>query len=753
MRKLATAAFSFAAAMFFSKYLLPYSWLPVFFAATAAFSFIGLLFKGYVRLRIFIILLSLSSGFIWSWSYTALFIKPSWGFHDETATVTATVKDYPSTTARGYRVDCTIKQDASPSVGARLYYYNEISLDPGDIVEFTALFRSTDGSADSERIDALSSRGAFLTGYVSGDIKVLGAEGHFRYFPKRLSGSIADMIGRLFPENNSPFMKALLTGKRDDLYRDSALNAALSASGVSHVVSISGMHVSFLMGFLALIVKNKRRFAITGIPVLLIFMAMTGFTPSVTRAGIMHFFLIFAPIFKRERDGVTSLSASLLILLILNPYSCASVSLQLSFSATLGIILFTNKINSGVKYALRGTKPYRNKLVRLVINFVTSNLATTIGALIFSIPLMVLHFGYVSLISPLTNLLTLWAVSLAFPLGLAACILGFIFFPLGTLIAFPVSLIVQYISGVSHILAAIPYSVVYSSNTPLMFWLAYIYVMFITLPLIRARARQYLYPACIAAVLLCAILLITPLFPSSANGAVTVLDVGQGQSIVLSTDEHTAVVDCGSSSGEDAAVIVHEFLQNQGRTTIDLLILTHFHSDHVNGVESLLSRTNVLSLAIPDPEDSFLAEDIIELARKRGTDIIYVTETYGVSLNGMEIIIYPPVGYGDENESGLTILSLGDVSALITGDMNSFGERSLLRFADLPEVDILVIGHHGSRFSTSEELLAAVAPNLAIISVGRNSYGHPSGETLERLDLYGVPVFRTDVMGHVTAGG
>ena len=755
MRKLATAAFSFAAAVFLSRYVLPYDRLPLCFAAAAAVALPVMLIKGRARLRarLLIIFLSAAAGLIWSWTYTAVFVKPSWSLHGETVAVTATVSGYPSAAARGYRVDCVIRQPGASATGARLYYYNETVLSPGDEIEFTARFSGTDGAGGYERVDALSSRGAFLTAYVSGRIDVAGSGNRLRYFPLRLAESVAEMIGRVFPADVSPFMKALLTGKRDQLSSDSALSASLSASGIAHIVAISGMHVSFLTGFLSLIVKNKRRFAVTGVPLLLLFMAMTGFSPSVARAGIMQIFLICAPIFRRERDGITSLSAALLILLIINPYSCASVSLQLSFSASLGIILFTGKINGGVKSVFRGTKIYKNKFVKPIADFTASNLAATIGALIFTLPLMAIHFGYVSLAAPITNLLTLWAVSLIFPAGLIACILGFIALPLSSIVAFPVSLAVRYVTGAARIMAAIPFSVVYSSNAALMFWLAYIYIMFIMLPAFKARARQYIYPACTAVVLLSAVIIIGPLFPGYSKDTVNVLDVGQGQCVVICAGEYTAVVDCGSSSFSDAGGIAHEFLQNNGRTSIDLLILTHFHSDHANGVESLISTMRVSALAIPDPDGSYLAEDIIELARKRGTDIIYVTETYSASLGDMDLVVYPPMGYGDGNERGLAILSVGKIYALITGDMNSAGERSLLRFADLPEIDVLVVGHHGSRFSTSEELLSAVSPQAAIISVGHNSYGHPSDETVERLENYGASVFRTDIIGHVTVSG
>jgi len=457
--------------------------------------------------------------------------------------------------------------------------------------------------------------------------------------------------------------------------------------------------------------------------------------------------------FKRESDSVTSLSSALLCLLAVNPYSCASVGLQLSFSATLGIILITSRINSAITDSLRDKKAAKRRIPRAVINYTSSSVSTTIGALIFTLPLTVIHFGYVSLIAPLTNLLTLAVVSFAFPLGLASAVLAFIHPLIGSILAWPVTIAARYIVFIARSLATVPYSVIYSSNAHIMFWLAYIYIVFISLPLLKARARQYLYPACIAIIMLFTIILVSHFIPSPNENSVTVLDVGQGMSVAVTSNEHMMIVDCGSNSLNNAGEITHEFLMNLGKTSVDLLVITHFHSDHVNGVEFLLSRIAVSALAVPEPDGSFIAEDIIELARKRGTDIIYVTETLSVSLGDTKVFLYPPLGDGDENEHGLSVLTLGDVNALITGDMNASNERSLLRFADLPKLDLLVVGHHGSRHSTSEELLGALTPDIAVIPVGRNSFGHPSPETLERIEQAGAVIYRTDESGHVTVGG
>lgn len=758
MRKLAIFSVSFAIALFLSHYFLPIGWLLVSGGAAALLSLICLLFRGNNRQRILISFFAVSIGFFWSYAYTAIFVSPHWELHDESTQITAVITDYPVERApRGFRVDARIMRDGSSNADVRLYYFESAELQPGDVIQANARLRRTDVTDDGERFDALSSRGIFLSGYVSGEISVLETSDSFRYFPRRIAHNIAEQIKRIFPDDVSHFLQALLMGRRDDLYSDTALSGSLSASGIIHVVSISGMHIAFLMGFLALVLRNKRLFAFYGIPILLLFMAMTGFTPAVTRAGIMQMFLICAPMVKRERDSITSLMAALLLILANNPYSIASVGLHLSFSATLGIILFSTKMNNAVTDAFRGKRIYRYRLVKGFINYLVGGLSTTFGALIFTLPLTALHFGYVSLISPLTNLLTIGIVSVTFPLGLLVTLLSFIHPLLGDILSFPVTYAARYIIHIAQTLAKVPYSIVYSTNIHIMFWLLYVYVMFTVLPLMKARLREYVQPVCISIMLLLVIILIFTFFPGTAGDSYTVVDVGQGLCVVATSGGHTMVVDSGSISRRNAGEITHEFLMSMGKSSIDILVLTHYHADHVNGVEFLFSRMAIFALVLSDPEGSdyaHVAYEIISLARSHGTDIIYVTETLFFTLGALDVVIYPPMSLDrGENERSLSILTMGSITSLVTGDMDMASERALLRFANLPKLDVLVVGHHGSRHSTSEELLAALSPDIAIIPVGRNSFGHPRPEVLERLSRFDVTVFRSDINGHVTVRG
>ena len=157
------------------------------------------------------------------------------------------------------------------------------------------------------------------------------------------------------------------------------------------------------------------------------------------------------------------------------------------------------------------------------------------------------------------------------------------------------------------------------------------------------------------------------------------------------------------------------------------------------------------TLYLPDIEDEYgVRERLLRLAEKNGIEVVYVRRTVECPLGGAVLSLYPPVGEGDLNEQGLTALcSAGDFDVLITGDMAGSTERTLVGQYDLPDIEVLMVGHHGSRYSSSQELLQAVRPETAIISVGDNSYGHPTQEAMDRLSQAGAEIYRTDRQGNI----
>ena len=229
--------------------------------------------------------------------------------------------------------------------------------------------------------------------------------------------------------------------------------------------------------------------------------------------------------------------------------------------------------------------------------------------------------------------------------------------------------------------------------------------------------------------------------------------MGQGQCIAGMAGDKTLVIDCGGindarNAGEEAGA----YLRSRGRKQVDLLLLTHLHADHCNGVSRLMEMMPVKEILIPaDLEDEDNLLDEIETAAERhGIEIEYLREDSLRFLGPIGLQLFAPSGNGDVNERCMCMLvSLGSYDMLITGDSSKTVERELLDRYQLHDIELLIVGHHGSRYASSGELLGSIGADTAIISVGYNNYGHPTYETLERLDAYGYGIYRTDLNGTV----
>ena len=222
--------------------------------------------------------------------------------------------------------------------------------------------------------------------------------------------------------------------------------------------------------------------------------------------------------------------------------------------------------------------------------------------------------------------------------------------------------------------------------------------------------------------------------------SVMALDVGQGESVALYTREKAVQVDCGSSNSYiSAGARAADQLESMGIHRLSAVAVTHYHADHTNGLEELLARMPVERLLLPEIQDEYGVRDrLLALARELDIPVTMVTDTYQFPMDQAMLTIYPPVGAGDLNEQGLTYLcSAGDFDALITGDMAGNTEKKLVERFDLPDIEVLVVGHHGSRYSSTDAFLQQVRPETAIISVGDNSYGHPTQEAMDRLSRNG----------------
>ncbi len=747
MRVLAAFCFAFAAGTFGAQYLLPHWLLPY---ATAGFAALGALWaialRGNWRRRVLLIAFGLSLALIYDWAYVRHVQQPFEALVGTTDTMTLELAGYPVPTDYGSRAEVRIL-DRGLHGGAVYYGGAELlDLEPGARLTVRSEVRSASVIRESD-VTTFTSRGVYALLYGREEAAVeAGDTGSLRYLPQRLARRMREAVFEAFPARTAPFINAILLGDRYELTEEDGAN--LSEAGLYHVTAVSGLHCAFLASLLSFLIGKHRRKLLSAatISVLALYALTVGLTPSVVRACVMLAMGLIAPIFERENDGPTSLSFALFLLLLQNPFAAKSVSLQLSFAAMLGLILLTARLYERIR-----ERNEQRKLGRAAW-FVLGSLSATAGALVFTVPLSAYYFNTLVLVAPLSNLLCLWAASLTFALGLAAVLLSFVWLPAARLAAYLPHYGALYLLTAAKWLAKLPYHAVYFSNAYLRLWLAYAYAIFGACFLAKRGKLRYVSAGVLAAATLALTIWLNAAPLRGGTLHITALDIGQGQSVAILSKGAAALVDCGTKSYGSAGGVTADYLRSVGVRKLDCVVLSHYHADHCNGLAALLARVEVDRLVLPDIEaDDETREDVLALAARYGIPVDFVRQTEHIPLGSAVLTVYPPVAEGDMNEEGLTVLcTTGHFDALFTGDMDANTEYRLIATYPLPDIEVLMVGHHGSRYSTGGDLLAEVKPETGIVSCGTgNSYGHPHREALRRLAEAGVEVYRTDLQGNI----
>ena len=749
MRKLAVGSGAFAVGIIISFFFYD----PVLWPVLTGLLLICYLLSSFIKsdiglyLKYFFLLSSL--GFVYFSVYHTAVFHTSANYADSES-CTAIVTDYPEEYENCSSIRITL-YGKGVRCSALLYdYYNNIAaLKPGDRIRFQANLRSVI-ETESSAADNNLTRGIFLTGRLTSGIELIQSGKPFLSISKFISHAVKNMIPEVFPKDTVSFLQALLLGKKTELYSDNLIYPALLRAGFMHTVAISGMHISFIAGFCLTIFGNNRKGSVLSLALIWIFVFMSGNTPSAARAGIMQTLLLAAPFFHRENDPLTSLLLALALLLIVNPFSAGSISLQLSFAAVLGIILFSARINESLLFAVQ------NEKLKRLIRYPIGILSSSIGVMVFTIPLSALHFGYVSLLSFLTNLLALWAVPLCF-CGAYVCLLLYLILPIAAVfLANILSYLCRYIFGVCSAVSVLPHAVIPYDGFFTFLLFLFIYLFFLIFAFSSfSQVKRLTIPLSFSVVILIAYFLYFRFTTDFTKATVTVLNVGQGECVVAFSGNRSLVIDCGTSDyyfspGEDCA----DYLYLRGQKNLDALILTHLHSDHVSGVCQLMELIDVRNIFIPlnaDLSDEYF-DKIAQTAERKKTKIILVDADSSLKLADMNVELYPSYIYSDGNESCMAIkLSTFGKSFLITGDGVAQNEIYLMGKSSIADINVLVAGHHGANGSSCTAFLKKISPEFAVISVGKgNSYGHPSVYALQRMLSVGITVLRTDVCGRIS---
>lgn len=750
MRVLATIGFSFSAGVFLAA-LLPWNGWQLYAAGGILLLALAWLFAArkqkYFR-RGLLILLPLAVSLAYFAGYDHLVRQPIEDRCGAASDFAATVCDWPQATERGARV--TVELEGYHRARAVLYGEAELlAARPGDTVTGTAQWQSA-AHFDSDDVTHFNARGVYALLYGREDVRLSAGDGDaLRWLPQRAGKAFREKVAAIWDDPRvSGFLTAELTGDKSAM--DDGDYLAMQETGLAHLFAVSGLHCAFLVTLLALLISRRQRLlcAVT-IPLLLFYMVMVGMSPSVVRACIMQIFLLIAPLFRRGSDPLTSLAAALLVILLCNPFAAASVSLQLSFSATLGMVLLSPRLYK----LLAGWYKGKCRPLRAALCFVAANLSATLSAVVFTAPLTAWYFRIFVLVAPLSSLLAVPAAGWSFMAAFVTVLLGFVWLPLASLLGWISWALVRYILWIANGMMSWRYHAVYFTNPYLIYWLLFLYAAFIGCAATPDGKRKYLLASALSVLTLTAAIWVNRQDYQYGVLTALTLDVGQGESVILTSGGETALVDCGSSNSyKDPGGLAADTLHSMGVRELSAVVVTHYHADHTNGLYEVLRRIPVQTIYLPDIEDEYgVRERLVSLAEEKGAQVTYVTKETADTLGDTILTIYPPVqSGGDLNELGLTALaSAGDFDLLITGDMSGSTEKKLVETYALPDIEVLVVSHHGSRYSSNIRFLKAVTPEAAVISVGDNNYGHPSEETLQRLLAIGADIWRTDQQGTI----
>lgn len=527
--------------------------------------------------------------------------------------------------------------------------------------------------------------------------------------------------------------QAVMLGSRAQM--DSETVQAMRLTGIAHVLTVSGMHLSLMAYALRQLLHRLRvgrrgRFAAQTV-LLGLFCLLTGGAPGTVRAYLMTLIRELAPLVGRRYDPLNALAAAALLMAAASPLLPLSASFQFSFFVVLGILLLGRQISG------RLTGGVRRRGGRLL-----QATALSLSAQIAALPMQLMLYGYVPLLALPMNvlcgalmpvlLLGGWGVMLVSTVSLSlGCALG-------ALVSWPARLLERLCLAATECAFGIvrltaPYAV-----TVLLAAL----LMAVCSRRVRITGSRAGKAICLAALMVCSYL---PRLDGSVR--YVQLDVGQGDGALLRSGRHAVLIDVGPAN---SYAMLH-YLRYEG-LYVDAVVLSHLDVDHAGALGLLLeSEVDVPRLVMAEgAEDGEIAQTVaqaLSCAGTAGVDIEQVAAGDTIDAAGFALrMLSPDDALSGSNERSLVLAGEVDGMTLLTlGDLPADCEMD-----DVPDCDILKVAHHGSRYATSEALIDAASPQVALISVGRNSFGHPTQRVLDDLEASGAQVLRTDECGCIT---
>ena len=604
----------------------------------------------------------------------------------------------------------------------------------------------------------------------------------------KISNEIIKNTKKNLKEETYSILLGLILGNKTDI--DEEKQEDYRNSSMAHILAVSGTHVAYVILGINLIFKKiigNKKTKILSILVLIFYMFITNFSPSIARAGIMGIIMITSKLIYRKNDIYTAISISLLVILIYNPFLIKNLGLQLSYVGVIGIVILNKTILNILKNINIKNKLYKYKIkpkIQKYLDKIKEIISVSISVQIAIFPIIVYNLNTLNPYFLISNL------ALSLVIG-PIVILGFLFIIIVYLNDFISKLMIPVIQiGIKTLnfisnIGRLPFSKIYIS-TPTLFQILiyYLFIMVLLLiyniysskkpnktqirvknliALIKIKLRSNRKKTKIILIIIFFLILVINQIPR--NLKIHFIDVGQGDSTLIITPKNKTILIDGGGSNSNFDVgknTLIPYILDKGFSKIDIVIISHFDQDHVGSILTLLQNLKVGTVYISKQiENSYNYENFLKIVKERK---IKVNEVVAGNKIRVEKDLYFDILWPINKQITTNILNNNsivcnlhykDFSMLFTGDIEEIAEKSILELYSkdkrMLKANILKVGHHGSKSSSTSEFINNINPQIAVIGVGKNNkFGHPNDKVLERINNLNCKIFRTDLNGEIS---
>lgn len=640
-------------------------------------------------------------------------------------------------------------------------------------------------------------------------------------FLNLVQNNMKKSLNNILKEDEAALCIGILVGVRTDISKKIEEN--FKTSNLTHMLAVSGSHITYIInGFALLLSKTGKRFSkVFTIIILIFFMALTGFTASVIRATLMGILILLGSLLHRKSDTINNLGISAFIILLCNPYTLLYLGFLLSYAGTIGIIFLGNKVTNKMyeiinhiskgKINLEGSDEVihdncsslageiekskverkkndgqlnpekQNNFIKIIfstIKYLVDSLSITLSANIIIIPVMAYFFSTTSFTFWISNILAGPVMEITTIFGFIVYFISLVCMPLAQILGIFLNLLLSILIKIAEFSAIIPGASIYIKTPYLITCIMYYLIIFAIIK--KKEISTWLHGnkytrkildgfkknknKVIMTSLICVILIVFVNITIPKDLRIYFVDVGQGDCCLIKTPTNKNIlIDGGGSefgSFDVGESILLPYLLDRRVTKIDYLMISHFDSDHIGGLFTIMENLKVKNIIIPEQgKDSQNLQKFKKIVKDNDTNVLVAQKGDYIKIDKYSYfeILFPEQNLISENilnnNSLVAQFNCKGMKMLFTGDIEAIAENRLIEmYGNSKKLDATVLktAHHGSKSSSTAQFLELVNPKIVFIGVGEdNKFGHPNNGVLERLGKYINKIYRTDKNGEI----